>query len=359
MEEIFLKKILENIKSDGCAKGIVIASPSKGDPNYFYHWVRDSAIIIRALLKEYISNDDNLNLKEVILDYVNTEIELQNLDTLGGLGEPKFNVDKTAFNDNWGRPQNDGPALRALTFIEILESDILDNSNINLKSFINEVIHENIIYTCDNIHKPSYDIWEEIYGYHLYTRLIQAKAIKEYLKIYKGKQFAYILKKYKEIRGLLKHHQNNFLISSYDCGGLTQRMYDSSVFLGICHIDFDIDIFDYTQHIFKDFMYHMKSVYKKKYIVNENFLFTNMGRYFTDTYYNGQMWLICTIGLLRVINKLEEDKYEVKIFIEYIKSNKEHNYSEQVQDISMKSISAKKLSWNYAELYNLFREFQN
>ena len=84
------------------------------------------------------------------------------------------------------------------------------------------------------------------------------------------------LKNIKKLENFLKHHQNKFLISSYDSGGLTQRMYDSSVFLGICHIDFDIDIFDYRQDIFKDYMYHMKSVFKNKYISNENFLFTNM-----------------------------------------------------------------------------------
>ena len=120
MEEIFLKKILENIKSEGCAKGIIIASPSKQNPNYFYHWVRDSAIIVNALIKEYnTTDDDNNNLKELILNYVNTEIELQNLESISGLGEPKFNVNKTVFNDNWGRPQNDGPALRSLVFIKI------------------------------------------------------------------------------------------------------------------------------------------------------------------------------------------------------------------------------------------------
>lgn len=34
-----------------------------------------------------------------------------------GLGEPKYNVDMTAFTDGWGRPQRDGPGLRAEVLI--------------------------------------------------------------------------------------------------------------------------------------------------------------------------------------------------------------------------------------------------
>jgi glucoamylase len=34
-----------------------------------------------------------------------------------GLGEPKYNVDMSAFTGAWGRPQRDGPALRAAVLI--------------------------------------------------------------------------------------------------------------------------------------------------------------------------------------------------------------------------------------------------
>jgi glucoamylase len=36
-----------------------------------------------------------------------------------GLGEPKFMADETPFTGSWGRPQRDGPALRATTMIEL------------------------------------------------------------------------------------------------------------------------------------------------------------------------------------------------------------------------------------------------
>ena len=45
---------------------------------------------------------------------------VQDLDTLSGLGEPKINIDCTPFNGEWGRPQNDGPALRGIMMIKII-----------------------------------------------------------------------------------------------------------------------------------------------------------------------------------------------------------------------------------------------
>jgi len=353
MEDICLNKILDNITSLGCEKGIVIASPSKKDPNYFYHWIRDSAVVIKTLIRRYKENN-SIEIKNIILDYILTEIDLQNKNTISGLGEPKFNVNKSLFNENWGRPQNDGPALRALTFMEAYKNDIYI---VPKKKFINNIIYKNIIYICENIHKPCFDIWEENYGYHLYTRLVQYKAIKEYLKIYKGTNFAFILKKYKEIKILINHHINKNIISSFDSNGKISRVYDSSVFLGLCHIDFDENIINSNLQLFKNYIKDIKNIFSKKYIINEKYGFTFLGRYEDDSYYNGQIWYICTIGLLRVLNKLNENR-EVTSFINYLKLLEDFNLSEQIKDLTMEKVSAKNLTWNYSELYNLLLEFK-
>ena len=36
-------------------------------------------------------------------------------------GEPKYNINCTPFNGDWGRPQNDGPALRGIMLYKIIE----------------------------------------------------------------------------------------------------------------------------------------------------------------------------------------------------------------------------------------------
>lgn len=66
----------------------------------------------------------NLGLQTVIEEYVNSQAYLQTVSnpsgglSSGGLGEPKYNVDMTAFTGAWGRPQRDGPALRATALVD-------------------------------------------------------------------------------------------------------------------------------------------------------------------------------------------------------------------------------------------------
>ena len=136
--------ILDNIGSAGAyaanAKpGIVLASPSTSDPNcklfygYFsnlkltesidyYTWTRDSALVFKTLVDMFKNGDSAL--LDLIEEYINAQAYIQTLSNPsgdfsggGGLGEPKFNADETAFTGSWGRPQRDGPALRATALI--------------------------------------------------------------------------------------------------------------------------------------------------------------------------------------------------------------------------------------------------
>lgn len=75
------------------------------------------------VLVDMFKNGDT-SLQTVIEDYINAQAYLQGVSnpsgglSSGGLGEPKFNVDETAFTGPWGRPQRDGPALRATALID-------------------------------------------------------------------------------------------------------------------------------------------------------------------------------------------------------------------------------------------------
>lgn len=102
-------------KSQGAKAGIVIASPSTHDPDYLYTWTRDSAIVFKLLIDQYASGQDT-SLSGLIDDFVSAQGRLQyvsnpsgNIKT-GGLGEPKFNIDESAFTLDWGRPQRGPPS---------------------------------------------------------------------------------------------------------------------------------------------------------------------------------------------------------------------------------------------------------
>lgn len=88
----------------------------------YYTWTRDSALTMKVLVDMFKNGDTSL--QTVIEDYINAQAYLQAVSnpsgglSSGGLGEPKFNVDETAFTGSWGRPQRDGPALRATALID-------------------------------------------------------------------------------------------------------------------------------------------------------------------------------------------------------------------------------------------------
>jgi glucoamylase len=88
----------------------VIASPSTVNPDYLYTWVRDSSLVFKVIVDQFTLGEDT-SLRDQIDNFFAAEAALQQVSnpsgtvTTGGLGEPKFNIDGTAFTGAWGRPQ--------------------------------------------------------------------------------------------------------------------------------------------------------------------------------------------------------------------------------------------------------------
>ncbi|SGZ48954.1 CIC11C00000002971 [Sungouiella intermedia] len=178
------------------AYGVVIASPLKKSPNYFYNWIRDSALTIRSLIYHL---DDNMAedfsdafLRNVVERYIEVNYHLQRLPnksgkfndkTRSGLGEPKFMPDGTTFDDNWGRPQSDGPGLRVLTitnYLNFLNKHGLSISNAFLgnASFVyHEIVKPDLEYVMYNWNSDAFDLWEEINASHFFNALTQLRAL--------------------------------------------------------------------------------------------------------------------------------------------------------------------------------------
>src|SRR6185312_7545028 len=134
------------------AVGSVLASPVFADwdprPDYFFHWVRDAALVMRTvaeLMEEAPSATEQARWRKHFEDFVRFSLKLAEPDeryllalsratgacatndqkflrkeaeihALGSdalLAEPRFNPDGTLDIFHWSRPQYDGPALRA------------------------------------------------------------------------------------------------------------------------------------------------------------------------------------------------------------------------------------------------------
>jgi glucoamylase len=347
LSEIYIEKcinkILDNIKRTN--NGLIIASPSKKDPDYFYHWVRDSAITMKVIINEYIKTNDNKYL-EIILKYINAEYELTKLIPFGGLGEPKFNINKSCFNDNWGRPQNDGPALRGTIMIKIAKI-LKNNYKFIVDNIVLEIIEKDYNYVINNLELPCFDLWEEVNGFHFYTRLVTSKFIKEY-NLYKYNHFEN--KNFYRINDLIKHHfTDEKIISSFDMYGNICRYSDSSIFMGLNHIDYDSDILPhcYYYKVIKN-IEELVSNFNNKYKSRIDMV----GRYNNDSYYDGHIWFICTISMISFYKFLNKQSLKMELIIdEILTSDENFNLSEQYNPKTKMFLSAYNLTWNYCEIY--------
>ncbi len=138
------------------APGSILASPAPchwdPEPDYFHHWIRDAAIVVKtwpeilAALPETerpwwirafhdhvafslrVSDPDRRGPTENPLktgarddhrQYLRPDAELAALTGTDWLEEPRVAADGNPDLERWGRPQDDGPALRASALIEV------------------------------------------------------------------------------------------------------------------------------------------------------------------------------------------------------------------------------------------------
>lgn len=138
------------------AAGSVLASKRAAnwdpEPDYFYHWVRDSAIVLRAVPRAIaadpgarafwmgfiadfvgfslaISDPDRVGpranplhatVRPDFAKYVRPDAELAALTGDAWQGEPRVTPDGTPDLEQWSRPQDDGPALRASALMGVI-----------------------------------------------------------------------------------------------------------------------------------------------------------------------------------------------------------------------------------------------
>jgi glucoamylase len=193
------------------ARGSILASTAIGswdpDPDYFFHWLRDSALVVDALrhliidgnhagealvhFKEFVAfslslnrldgarflrlaGDFRKNIEPWFLQFVRDDDELRAVAGDRVLGEPRFNPDGSLDISKWSRPQRDGPALRALALMRFWSLDALGDA---ARAAMRALILTDLEFIVRHWREPCFDIWEEELGHHYYTRLVHHAAL--------------------------------------------------------------------------------------------------------------------------------------------------------------------------------------
>lgn len=183
--DISLKMVISNSTRPDVKPGMVVASPSREAPNYYFDWVRDTALTMRSLVDYYDLKKDP-KIKSMLFTWIEAEAYRQNLPTYTGLGEPKYFIDGSGYTGPWGRPQNDGPALRAIAMIKFArilfkegQQDYVLKNLYHGTLPADSVIKKDLEYVAHHWKEHSFDLWEEEKGMHFYTLLAQQVALQE------------------------------------------------------------------------------------------------------------------------------------------------------------------------------------
>ncbi|HEV2971402.1 MAG TPA: glycoside hydrolase family 15 protein [Pirellulales bacterium] len=329
------QQLIGNVLSNGA----VIASPSTANPNYYFHWVRDGALAMDTVISLYTQSSDAAERQRywaLLTAYL--DFSLQNQVTNNprsepgrGLGEPKFNTDGSAFTDDWGRPQDDGPALRAMAFTR-LANYLLDNGDTAQLGLVktklydstlptNSVIKRDLEYVSHNWPNTCFDPWEEVRGHHFYTRMVERRALIEGAALARrlndGGAADWYSAQASALEPALRGHWdqvNGIIRVTLDRdGGLSYKAsnLDAAVVLAVLHANRQgDDFFSPTDDMVSATAASLSSTFDNLFPINQakqDFdgapLGTAIGRYPEDCYSGqagtnvGNAWVLCTAGM--------------------------------------------------------------
>ncbi|MGH8137052.1 MAG: glycoside hydrolase family 15 protein [Steroidobacteraceae bacterium] len=383
-------------------KGSIVASPVLADwdpqPDYFFHWFRDSALVIDAL-RRLFQQGRGPEIPGHFGDFVRFSLSLQKLDgrTLAAdaalrgrcttdfvrflrseselaavhgetvVAETRVNADATLDISSWTRPQHDGAPLRALAVLRWADGMSFDPA---LGAAVSELARSDLAFTAAHWREPSFDIWEEEKGLHYYTLCVSAAALEEGAGWLQRTGDAKVAQSYREEVQAIRHTLDGFwdpLAGHYrsrvlSSGARSTKELDIAVILAAIHARGNG-----IAHTARDPRMHatlmrLEALFDAAYPINRSRserLAPAMGRYAGDVYFSGGAYYFSTLGaaelcfLAAAAN--EDSRAWVRkgdAFLQTVRAftPPDGEMSEQFDQRTGAQTSARHLAWSYASL---------
>ena len=382
-------------------KGSIIASPVLADwnpePDYFFHWFRDSAVIIDALRLLYEAQDIGAVALEHLQDFVRFGLSLQSLDGRALVSAPtwranvaddfvrflrqdmelslvhgaavvaetRVNPDGTLDISSWTRPQHDGAPLRALALLRWARTVSFEEP---FKSELSTLILSDLAFTHQFWREPSYDMWEEELGLHYHTLCVSAAALNagaDWLSALGNLQLA---ESYRAEAQTIARKLDEFWLP-------VQEFYRSRILPSGTRSPKDLDIAvvfaaihalaEGPAHSVQDPRVHatlqkLEALFDARYLINRNRRAGTspaMGRYDGDVYFSGGAYYFSTLGAAELCFRAALNSAHPKEWIQrgngYLATVRAHTpgtgeMSEQFDQRTGEQTSARHLGWSYA-----------
>jgi glucoamylase len=383
-------------------KGSVVASTVLADwdpePDYFFHWFRDSAVVMDALRLLLESGSVGPEAAGHFADFVRFSLSLASLDgrilsatqpswragvsaefnkfcrsdaelaMVHGdavVAETRVNADATLDISSWTRPQHDGAPLRALTVLRWLRAAEFDS---DLNAQIAALLRADLAFTHRYWRAPSFDIWEEERGLHYYTLCVSAAALDEGADWLDSASDVALARPYRAeaqaIRGLLDdfwssdagYYRSRILTS----GERSKKELDIAVILAAIHAPWEGNAHTVYDPKMQSTLARLEELFDAAYAINSGRPRDRrpaMGRYAGDVYFSGGAYYFSTLGAaefcFRAAARRERADEWIKqgdAFLETVRAYTPPNgeMSEQFDQRSGTQTSARHLAWSYA-----------
>lgn len=380
-----------------CPKpGSIIASPVLGaydpEPDYFFHWHRDAAIVLDALRCLHIGG--RVELDATLADYVRFNLALATLDgnAPGVLPEPeqvapeyrryvrpaaelknvrgaeavaldtRVNPDGTLDILCWSRPQYDGPALRVMS---LLRWDALEGLDPVTRAGLESLVRSDLATLHRWAGRPCYDLWEEEEALHYYTLRVAAAALSQ--------GAAWLERRAACAEAALYREQAAAVLESLDgfwddagglyrsrLGGSAQKIPDIAVILAVIHAAARSGAHSVTDPRIHRTLEVLERLFGALYPINQGLAPDRapaLGRYPGDRYYAGGAYYFSTLGAAELCFRAAQALADARAWItrgnHYLRTVRDHtptsgDMSEQFDQRSGEPASARQLAWSYA-----------
>lgn len=389
-KEISIEQLLANISRPDTVAGTVVAATTKENPNYYYHWVRDAALVVDTLMsaaEEKGTARFDAQVEKILLDYAQLSRKQQMSWTRSEWsGEPKFNPDGSPFDGDWSRPQIDGPPLRAISLARWARKllaegreDFVRQHLYDSKIPTQSVIKGDLEFTAYHWHEMSFDLWEESKGHHFYTLIVSMSALydgadlaallgdfgaAEYYKKEGDKVLAFIR------ANMIDQASKRILTTVNHVDGLYKgSQLDSAIVLGLLHAQHRGTFLDETDPLVLNTIQKIIDGFRDIYWINrsqpENA--PAIGRYPEDVYAGpdfsgGNPWILTTFAVAEFYYKRAYDLADtdrggaleaIRIGDTFAERVRQHtppdgSLSEQFSRHTGYMTSVENLTWSYA-----------
>lgn len=395
------------------AAGSVVASPVPAswdpDPDYFFHWFRDSAIVMDAVRLLYESGDLGAEAVGHFADFVHFSLSLRALDGRALLEAPSWrarvqpdfvqylrgddlatvhgdavyadvrvNPDGTLDISRWTRPQHDGAPLRALTVRRWLEALRAKGAAAAgalpaaARAEAERLLRLDLKLTAAHWREPSLDIWEEELGHHYFTLRVSAAALEEGAEWLRAAgdaaEAAAASTEAQRIRAALDDYwdtgERYFRSRVMPRGASSAKMLDTAVILAAVHAGAASGPHSPHDPRMQATLERLEQLFDRLYAINRDrppARAPAMGRYEGDVYFSGGAYYFSTLGAAELCFRAAAAHAAGSVergawiahgdaFLETVRTftPASGDLSEQFDRNTGQQTSAKHLAWSYA-----------